>query len=280
MAATTQSTPVTPSPTRRDLLRDVFRVPDVRLRKAIRLWQRNAAIYRRTYRYNILPNFFEPFFYLLAMGLGLGAYLARLRGYSYIDFIAPGLVATAAMYGPAFEVTYNCFVKMQFGKVYDAIMSTPLTIEDIGLGELLWGTTRAVIYGSIFVAVITAFGSVHSWLVVFAPLGIALIGMLFSVIGLAYTASIPIIDYFSFFWTLFLTPMFLFSGIFFPLDRLPDWAQVVAWFLPLYHSVNLMRALILTGDVAAAAASALWIVVVTAAMFVVPLNLLRRRLVH
>jgi lipooligosaccharide transport system permease protein len=261
------------------LLRDLIRVPDVRLSKAIRLWQRDATIYKHTFQFNILPNFFEPFLYLLAMGLGLGAYLARIKGYRYIDFIAPGLVATAAMFGTTFEVTFNAFVKMQFGKIYDAVMSTPLTIEDIGLGEMLWGTTRSLIYGTVFIAIAAMFGVVHSWLAVLTPVAVFLTGMMFSVIGLAFTASIPIIDYFSYYWTMFITPMFLFSGIFFPLDRLPGWVQGIAWFIPLHQAVNLMRALILTGDVGSAAAAALWIVVVTGALLVLPMNLLRRRLV-
>jgi lipooligosaccharide transport system permease protein len=265
--------------TRRSLLRDVFRVPDVRPSSAWRLWRRNAAIYKRTYKFNVLPNFFEPFLFLLAMGLGLGAYLNRVKGVEYIDFIAPGLAATAAMYGASFEVTYNCFVKMQFAKVYDAVMSTPLTIEDIGLGELFWATTRALIYGSAFLIIAALFGTVHSWLALLAPVGIALVGLMFAVIGLSFTASIPIIDFYSYYWTMFLTPMFLFSGIFFPLDRLPGWVQGVAWFIPLHQAVNLMRALILEGDAGAAAAAALWIAVVTCALLVVPMNLLRRRLV-
>jgi lipooligosaccharide transport system permease protein len=260
--------------------RILFRVPDTRLHSAWRLWERNAAIYRRTYKLNIIPNFFEPFFYLLAMGLGLGRYLDTLGGAEYIDYIAPGLAATAAMYGTCFEVTFNCFVKMQFGKIYDAAMATPLTIEDVGLGELLWGTTRALIYGQVFVLIAALFGVVHTPLVLLTPVAIVLIGMMFSVIGLAFTAVIPLIDYFTYFWTLFITPMFLFSGIFFPITGLPTWAQVLAWFMPLHHAVNLMRALMLTGDLAAAAAAALWIAVLTAALFVLPLNLLRRRLVR
>jgi lipooligosaccharide transport system permease protein len=100
------------------------------------------------------------------------------------------------------------------------------------------------------------------------------------VIGLSFTAIIPIIDFYSYYWTMFLTPMFLFSGIFFPLDRLPGWVQGVAWFIPLHQAVNLMRALILNGDIAAAAVAALWIVLLTAGLLVVPLNLLRRRLVR
>ena len=258
----------------------LFRIPDVRVRSAWRLWQRNATIYRKTYKVNILPNFFEPFFYLLAMGLGLGAFLNdRILGFDYIDYIAPGLAATAAMYGTSFEVTFNCFVKMQFGKVYDATMATPLTIEDVGLGELLWGTTRALIYGQVFVLIAAGFGVVHTPLVIFTPVAIAMIGLMFSVIGLTFTAIIPLIDYFTYYWTLFITPMFLFSGIFFPVSGLPGWAQAMAWFMPLHHAVNLMRALTLTGDVRVAVLAAAWIAVLTALLFVLPLNLLHRRLV-
>jgi lipooligosaccharide transport system permease protein len=258
----------------------IWRKPDVRLQSAIRLWQRNASIYRRTYKMNLLPNFFEPVFYLLAMGLGLGRYLSTIKGVDYIDYIAPGLVAVAAMYGTSFEVTFNCFVKMQFGHVYEAATSTPLSIEDVGLGELLWGTTRSLIYGVVFLAITAAFGIVHSWLAVFAPLAVAMIGLMFSVIGLSFTSIIPQIDFFTYYWTLFITPMFLFSGIFFPLDRLPEWVQVLAWFMPLHQGVNLLRALMLSGDVGAALAAAAWIVVVTGSLFILPLNLLHRRLVR
>lgn len=259
--------------------RALLRVPDVRLRSALRLWQRNASIYRRTYKFNLLPNFFEPFLYLLAMGLGLGGYLSHIKGVEYVDYIAPGLVATAAMFGTTFDVTFNCFVKMQFGRIYDAVMATPLSIEDIGLGELLWGTTRSLVYGVLFAAITVGFGVVHSWLAVFVPLGVGLTGMMFSVIGLAFTAVVPIIDYFSYYFTLFITPMFLFSGVFFPLDRMPGWVQSVAWFIPLHQAVDMMRALMLTGDAGAALRAAVWIAGVTALLFVLPLNLLHRRLV-
>jgi lipooligosaccharide transport system permease protein len=257
----------------------LLRVPDVRLGHAWRLWLRNASIYRRTYKFNLLPNFFEPVLYLVAMGLGLGAYLSRVQGTRYIDFIAPGLVAVAAMYGSSFEVTFNCFVKMEFGKVYDAVMATPLSIEDVGLGEILWATTRSLIYGTVFLAIASLFGVTHSWLAVVSPIAIGLIGLMFSVIGLAFTARVPLIDFFTYYWTLFITPMFLFSGIFFPLSRLPGWVQTVAWFIPLHQGVLLMRALMLDGDAVAALKAAAWIVVVTAGLFALPLNLLHRRLV-
>lgn len=253
---------------------------DVQLRSAWRLWQRNATIYIRSYKAIIIPNFFEPFFYLVAMGVGLGAYLSHIQGIRYIDYIAPGLVATAAMYGASFEVTYNCFVKLHFGKIYDAIAATPLSPEDIAVGELLWATTRSLLYGTVFLIIAAMFGVVHTPLVLAAPVAIALIGMLFALIGLTFTALVPKIDFFSFYWTMFMTPMFLFAGIFFPLTRLPDWVQGLAWFVPLHQAVDLMRAVVLTGDVADAVGAAAWIAVVDAALFLVPLRLLRRRLVQ
>jgi lipooligosaccharide transport system permease protein len=274
MSATT----VTGAPGRAE--RAILRIPDVRLESAFRLWQRNASIYRRTYKMNLLPNFFEPVIYLLAMGLGLGRYLSSVQGVKYIDFIAPGLVATSAMFGTSFEVTFNCFVKMQFGRVYEAATATPLSIEDVGLGELMWGTTRATIYGVVFFLIAALFGIVHSGMAVFVPIAVVLIGLMFSVIGLAFTAVIPLIDYFTYYWTLFITPMFMFAGIFFPLNRLPDWIHVLAWFMPLYHAVNLVRALTLTGDAGSALASAAWVVVLTGGLLVLPLNLLHRRLVR
>ncbi len=274
----TQTDPPKATAVRR-FLADLFRLPDVRLSSAWHVWERDAAIYRRTYKMNVLPNFFEPFLYLLAMGLGLGAYLSRVQGVRYLDFIAPGLVATSAMYGTSFEVTFNAFVKMQFGKIYDAIMSTPVSVEDIGLGEMLWGTTRSLIYGTAFLAIASMFGVVHSWWALLAPLAIILTGLMFSGIGMTFTALVPLIDFYSYYWTMFITPMFLFSGIFFPLDRLPGWVQTVAWFVPLHQAVNLMRALILDGDPAVAVRAGVWITVVTAVFVVLPLNLLRRRLV-
>ncbi|TMK20521.1 MAG: ABC transporter permease, partial [Actinobacteria bacterium] len=149
---------------------------------------------------------------------------------------------------------------------------------DIALGEALWATTRAMIYGGAFIVIALPFGVFHSWLGVFTPPAMAIIGLMFAFFGLAFTYAIRVVDYLSYYWTLFLTPMFMFSGIFFPLDKLPGWVKTLSWFMPLRHAVDLMRALLLTGEAADAARAALWIVVVTLALFVVPLNLLRRRL--
>jgi lipooligosaccharide transport system permease protein len=118
----------------------------------------------------------------------------------------------------------------------------------------------------------------HSWLGVFAPIALVLCGLMFAFMGLLFTYAISMVDYLSYYWTLFLTPMFMFSGIFFPLDRLPGWVQGLSWLMPLRHCVDLMRSLLVFGDAAAAARAALWIIVVTVLLFALPLNLLRRRL--
>jgi len=131
----------------------------------------------------------------------------------------------------------------------------------------------------VFLAITALFGVMHSWLALFGPVAIFMIGLMFSIIGLAFTAIVPLIDYFTYYWTLFITPMFLFSGVFFPLNRMPGWVQAVAWFVPLHQGVELMRALTLTGSWTQAAQSGAWILAVTAATFVLPLNLLRRRLI-
>ena len=121
-------------------------------------WRRNAAIYKRTWLWNILPNFFEPVFYLVAIGVGLGAYITQMGGTSYISFLAPALVCVAAMHGASFEVTYNVYVRLTFEKAYDAMLTTPIEPGDILAGEVLWAVTRSSIYGGTFFIVVALAG--------------------------------------------------------------------------------------------------------------------------
>jgi lipooligosaccharide transport system permease protein len=251
---------------------------DVSVKGAARYWLRNVAIFKRTYRFALLAWFIEPLFYLFAMGFGLGKYLASIHGVKYIDFIAPGLVAVSAMWGATFESTWRAFFKMAEARIYDACVATPLSFEDVALGESAWSMTQATIYGTIFLAVAVMFGVFHSWWGILAPLGLMLIGLNFALTGLSYAYLAKQSEYLAYYWTLYLTPMFMFSGVFFPLDRLPGWLQTIAWFMPLRHGANLMRALLLTGDMAAAGRAALWLIVVDLALIPVPMVLLRRRL--
>jgi lipooligosaccharide transport system permease protein len=193
--------------------------------------------------WNILPNFFEPVFYLLSIGIGVGAYITQMGGTSYMEFLAPGLVCVAAMNGASFEVTYNVFVRLEYQKAYDAILTTPVEPDDVLAGEVLWAVTRACIYGGCFFIVIAAVGlaPLPSALLVLPVIPLA--GLLFAAIGIVFSLRISNIDLFSFYFTLFLTPLFLFSDVFFPLqDRLSEGWLWVAEILPLLHPVRLARA--------------------------------------
>ena len=258
----------------------LWRPPPVSPRAALRIWQRNLLLYRRSWLMNILPNFFSPLLYLVSIGIGVGVYIGtRISGLEYVVFLAPALAANAAMNGGVFETTYNVFVKMRFSHLYDAVITTPLEPEDVAAGELAWGTTRAVLYGVTFGLVMVAFGFVKSWMVVFTPIEFILIGLVFGLIGLIFTALSPGIDYFSYFFTLFVTPLFLFSGTFFPVSNLPAALQWVAWFSPLFHGSEALRDLSLRGDIVSAGWHSLWMVVAILVLTPPAINLLRRKLI-
>ncbi len=210
---------------------------------ALAVWRRNAAMYRRTWMLNILPNFFEPVLYLVSLGIGVGAYITQMGGTSYAAFLAPGLVCVAAMNGASFEVTYNIFVRLTYERAYDAMLTTPIQPDDVLAGEVLWALTRACIYGGCFFIVICLFGLAPLPGAALALLLIPLTALLFAALGLAFSLRIPNIDLFSFYFTLFLTPLFLFSDVFFPLkERLGGrWLWVVEA-LPLLHPVRMARA--------------------------------------
>jgi lipooligosaccharide transport system permease protein len=207
------------------------------------VWQRNFALYRKTWKLNLLPNFFEPLLYLASIGIGVGAYVSEMGGTSYVAFLAPGLVAVAAMNGASFEVTYNAFVRLEFDKTYESMLTTPIQPEDVLAGEVLWAVTRASIYGGCFFFVVTAMGLAPLPASLWTLPVIPLTGLLFAAIGLCFSLRIRTIDLFSFYFTLFLTPLFLFSDIFFPLEeRLAGGWLLLAEVLPLLHPVRLVRA--------------------------------------
>jgi lipooligosaccharide transport system permease protein len=216
-------------------------------KRFIHVWQRNFTVYRKTWKISFIPPLLEPLFYLLAFGVGLSALVGDVQfqgsHVSYVAFIAPALIAVAIMYNAFFENTYASFVRMYYQKTFDAMMATPLTLEEIITGEILWGATKSVIATAIMLAVISLFDLVRY------PSGLLLLplallgGMAFGAIGMFFTGIVPNIEVFNLPIFLFITPMFLFSGTFFPTDTLPLWAQGVAALMPLTHLVKLARSL-------------------------------------
>jgi lipooligosaccharide transport system permease protein len=246
---------------------------------ALAVWRRNATMYRRTWKLNILPNFFEPVFYLSAIGVGVGAYIDQMGGTSYARFLAPGLVCVAAMNGASFEVTYNVFVRMNLEKAYDAMLTTPLEPDDVLAGEVLWALTRTLIYGGAFYVVTVLFGYAPLPRSLLAVPVIPLAGLLFAAIGIAFSLQIRSLDLFSFYFTLFLTPLFLFSGVFFPLEeRLSGVWLWVAELLPLLHPVRLARGAFEGTLGAHAVYDVAYIVVVSGVLLAWSRRLVRRRL--
>jgi lipooligosaccharide transport system permease protein len=246
---------------------------------ASRVWRRDLRVFSKVWKGALLPQFVDPLFYLLAMGFGLGTYLATVNGIPYKQFVGPGLMGSAVMWAASFETTWNIFFKMEETRLYDAVLSTPVEVQDLVLGEVAWAATRALVYGTVFLVIVTAFGLVDSAWAVTTPLFLGLGGACFGMLGLTFTSLIKTMDWYSFYYTLFITPLFLFSGIFYPLDRLPDWVHVVAWFTPLYHLVKITRGLALDPDLLSVLGNAAWLAVLTAALFVVPVGAMRRRLV-
>jgi len=211
-----------------------------------RVWQRNFSVYCQTWRISFIPPLLEPMFYILAFGLGLAVMVGEIdldgRIVPYTVFIAPALVSVAIMQNAFFETTYNSFVRMYYQKTFDALLTTPLNLEEIILGEILWAATKSLIATVLMAFVLALFGLFDfPGALLLLPLAL-LGGLFFAALGMICTALVPNIEMFNLPIFLGITPMFLFSGTFFPLSNLPGWAQQVAQLLPLTHLVALVRA--------------------------------------
>jgi len=244
----------------------------------IRVWQRNSDVFFRLWHSEAPGSIVEPIIILLALGLGLGAYVGLVDGQKYIEFIAPGIIASYAMFSASFECTYGSFVRMEYQKTYDAIIATPLSVEDVIAGEIFWGATRSLITGAIILIIASAFQLVHSPWAILVPIASFLQGMMFASIAVLFTSVVPSIYSFNYYFTLFVTPMFYFSGVFFPLSSFPQIVQNLSWIAPLTPAVYLTRALT-SGEFHLQLLWALAIVIIlTLLFFCTSLVTMRRRL--
>lgn len=246
---------------------------------AFRVWQRNRDVFFRLWKAESIPYFIEPLVILTALGLGLGTFIGQVNGQSYLEFLAPGVVAGYAMFSATFECTYASFVRMEMQRTFDAIIATPLSIEDVIAGEILWAATRSLMTALAIVLVSLAFGVVPSVMVIGVFPVAVLIGLMFGSIAMFYTSIVPSIASFNYFFTLFVTPVYFFSGVFFPLSSLPQTIQGLAWLVPLTPAVNLTRALFYGQVTAGLAWSLAFVLAVTGLFLFLSLVSMRRRLI-
>jgi len=213
--------------------------------RARHLVERNFLVYRRGWIF-LVSGFFEPFFYLLSIGLGLSHLVGPVTvdgvTVPYTAFVAPGLLASAAMNGALFDSTFNIFFKLKIAKTYDAVLATPMAVGDVALGELTWSLLRGALYSTAFLAVMAALGYVESpWAVLCLP-GAVLVAFAFAGAGMAGTSYMRSWQDFDMV-SLVVLPMFLFSATFYPLTVYPGWLQAVVRCTPLYQGVALLRGL-------------------------------------
>jgi len=257
---------------RGNLLRGITTVPDLSWPLVLRVFSRNLKVFRKTWKANIMFNFVEPLLYLWAMGFGLGIYVTQINGLSYIEFLAPALIASSAMFSTTYEMTYGSFTRMGYQKTFHGMVATPVSMDDVVMGEIL--------YGMVFFLVVALFGLVKSPWALLIPVPLALMVMIFAILSLIWTSIAPNYDSFGYFFTLFISPMFLFAGVFFPVENLPSGIRFLPWLTPLYHAVEVIRPMVLGRVTWSVLADLAWLVTFAAVTVRIPLVMVKNRLIQ
>ncbi len=254
---------------------------DISLGMAYHMWQRNRDVFFRLWKENLGGLLVEPLFLLVGIGFGIGSLVKPgTQGVAdYAEFVAPGVVAGYAMFHAAGECAWGTFLRMVNQRIFQGILATPMSVEELALGEMLWGASKGLISCVAVLATAAAFGLFRSpYALLLVPVGF-LIGVQFAAITVSFTAIAPSINVVESFYTLFLSPMFFFAGVFFPISGMPHAVQPFLWLLPLTPGVHLMQ-LLAVGQFTWAALGSLALVMLWTALFLpLALRLMRRRLV-
>ena len=213
------------------------------MKYAFKVWYRDFLVWTRYWWTSLIGALGEPVLYFLAMGYGLGAFIHSIDGIPYLQFLAPALVCSAVMNSASFETTFSAYTRMEIQKTFHSIAVTPVAVSEVIAGEILWGATKSLLSGGVMFGAVAALGLVHSWHALWLLPVLVMEAILFSALGMLMTSFARDYDFFTYYFTLFLEPMFLFSGTFFPLSSLPGWFQKAALILPLTHPVAIARAL-------------------------------------
>jgi len=211
---------------------------------AFAVWRRNVLVWRKLIGPALLMNFGEPALYLLGLGFGLGHFVGDMGGMSYLAFLASGIIASSAMTTSSFEGMYSVFTRMVPQRTYEAILATPLEVDDILAGEMLWCATKSLFSGIAILIVALLLGVVADWQALWVLPVVFLIGLTFAGPAIVMTAFAKGYDFFNYYFVLAVTPMMLVSGVFYPIDTLPPLMQTMVQLLPLPHAIELVRPLV------------------------------------
>lgn len=218
--------------------------PDLSLRW-VPIWQRNFLVWKRLFGQSVFGNIAEPLITLFAFGYGLGSLLAPIDGVSYIVFLASGSICMNAFNAATFESLYSAFTRMHVQKSWEAMMNAPLSLDDVLIAELMWAATKSLFTGVAILLVIFALGLSREWSMLFTLPLLFLVGLTGAALGLLVNAYAKNYDFFTYYFTIVVTPMWFLSGVFFPFGQLPAWLRSLAAWLPLSAAVDLIRPLIL-----------------------------------
>ena len=254
------------------------------LRRSIRMVQRNLLVYKHLWMI-VFSGFFEPLFYLLGIGFGLGSMIGEVGGLPYSAFVAPGLLAASCMNGAISDGFINIFFKLYYKKTYDGILATPMRVPDVAFGEMLWALTRGSIYAAAFLVVVLVMGQtigppmlLSPWAILALP-GSVLVSAAFAAIALCIASFVRRVEDFDIVMGLLVMPMFLFSGTFFPVTQLPGVAQWVVRIVPLYHGVELLRQLTTGAIVPGIIVHIAYLVMIGCVAFAIAMRRLERELI-
>lgn len=241
------------------------------------VWLRHARVWARSWKTSLVGTLGEPFFYFLGLGYGLGTIVPAIGGQPYLHYVVPGLMLSSVMHSTTIEATYGTFSRMRHQRIHASMTLAPLTFEEIVLGEMLWAVTKGILSGVtvLFLAILT--GVVPPWPGVMMLGPLLLGGIIFASLGLVVAALANAYDSFNYYFTLGVSPMFFFSGIFFPVEGLGPLAETVSWFFPLTHLVTLARVLCHGRPDLALLPELAWLTVFAALLFWAALKLMARR---
>lgn len=240
---------------------------------------RHLLVYRNRWRTDLWPPFLEPVIALGALGFGLGSLIAGVEGRSYLEFLAPGIAVIFCVFAGVFECTWGAWFRLDRQGTFQAMIATPVSVEDVTTGEILYGTVKVVLAAVAFLipALLLGAASLPSALL-FLPVAV-LIGLMFTAMSLAFTSVAPSMNFLGFFFTLFISPMMWIGGTFSPVSTLPEWVQPLVWAAPLTHAVTVTRSAFY-GELTTETLISLGVMlVVTLVFYAIVLQTMRRRLI-